>query len=190
MTTTITVQAADHPVLITHADAAAFRTERLEPHATTTVHIWQGKGLTICEDQPNAREILTAGLAPIQAQQETARPVAELGATLEAGEALAAKDLPAGAQRVALHQLREKVEHVEIVRPFCAPTLTIAVVRLVNGFTLVGKSACADPAAFDAEKGERFAVDDALRQLWPLEAYVLREKLDFEAKFGSIEKAA
>lgn len=52
--------------------------------------------------------------------------------------------------------------------------LTVCVLVLVNGFTVVGKSACASPENFDAELGRKIAKDDARRQIWPLAGYNLR----------------
>ena len=46
-----------------------------------------------------------------------------------------------------------------------------------NGFKVVGKSAPASPENFDPEKGRELAYEDAFRQLWPLEGYLLRERL-------------
>jgi hypothetical protein len=58
-----------------------------------------------------------------------------------------------------------------------AKLMTICILTMENGFTLIGKSAPASPENFDAEKGQRFAYEDAINQLWPLEGYALREKL-------------
>jgi len=55
--------------------------------------------------------------------------------------------------------------------------LTICVITLKNGFTLVGKSACASPENFDLEIGGKIARDDAREQIWALEGYLLRSKL-------------
>lgn len=55
--------------------------------------------------------------------------------------------------------------------------LTICVLVLANDFTVVGKSACADPAEFREEVGRRLAREDAVRQIWALEGYVLRNQL-------------
>lgn len=55
--------------------------------------------------------------------------------------------------------------------------LTICILVMRNGFTIIGKSAPASPENFDAEKGKRFAYEDAIKQLWPLEGYALRERL-------------
>lgn len=55
--------------------------------------------------------------------------------------------------------------------------LTICVLVLHNGFTIIGKSAPASPENFDAEKGKTFAKEDAIRQLWPLMGFALRDRL-------------
>lgn len=59
--------------------------------------------------------------------------------------------------------------------------LTICVIELQNGFTVLGSSACADPAKFDAEIGRRLARSDAVSKIWPLEGYLLKESLSLEA---------
>ena len=55
--------------------------------------------------------------------------------------------------------------------------LTICLLAVRNGFTIVGKSAPADAANFDPLLGRKLAYEDAVRQLWPLMRYALREKL-------------
>lgn len=55
--------------------------------------------------------------------------------------------------------------------------LTICLLVMRNGFVVIGKSAPAPPENYDAEKGRLFAFEDAIRQLWPLEGYSLRERL-------------
>jgi hypothetical protein len=55
--------------------------------------------------------------------------------------------------------------------------LTICILVMRNGFTVIGKSAPASPENFDAEKGKTFAYEDAIKQLWPLEGDALRERL-------------
>lgn len=55
--------------------------------------------------------------------------------------------------------------------------LTICILVMRNGFTVIGKSAPASPENFDPEKGKLFAYEDAIKQLWPLEGYALRERL-------------
>lgn len=55
--------------------------------------------------------------------------------------------------------------------------LTICVLVLKNGFTVIGKSACASPENFDAELGHKIARADARDQIWALEGYRLRSQL-------------
>lgn len=55
--------------------------------------------------------------------------------------------------------------------------LTICVLVLKNGFTVVGKSACASPENFNAEIGKDVAWRDAKEQIWPLEGYLLKQNL-------------
>lgn len=55
--------------------------------------------------------------------------------------------------------------------------LTICVLVLRNGFTVIGKSACASPENFDAEIGARIAREDAVDQIWALEGYLLKQHL-------------
>lgn len=62
----------------------------------------------------------------------------------------------------------------------CSPAhdlLTICILTTRSGFTIIGKSAPASPENFDAEKGRTFAREDAVRQLWPLMGYELRQRL-------------
>lgn len=55
--------------------------------------------------------------------------------------------------------------------------LTLAIVVLKNGFTIVGKAAPASPENFDAELGKKLAYEDAVRQIWPLMGFALRDRL-------------
>jgi hypothetical protein len=48
---------------------------------------------------------------------------------------------------------------------------------LKNGFTVIGKSAPASAANFNAELGKKLAYEDAIRQVWPLMGFSLRDRL-------------
>lgn len=65
--------------------------------------------------------------------------------------------------------VQEAVQPLEI--------LTLCLVVVSNGFTVVGKSAPASPDNFNKDLGEEFAYEDAVRQLWPLMGYALRDRL-------------
>jgi hypothetical protein len=55
--------------------------------------------------------------------------------------------------------------------------LSICLVVMRNGFTVVGKSAPASPENFNAEFGRKLAYEDCIRQLWPLMGFALRDQL-------------
>ncbi len=79
--------------------------------------------------------------------------------------------------RVTLDSIRDKIAHMEYVYPQTTKHMTVAIVTMANGFVVIGKSAPADPANFDEKLGRTFAEEDAIRQLWQLEGYLLREEL-------------
>jgi hypothetical protein len=55
--------------------------------------------------------------------------------------------------------------------------LSICLLVMRNGFTIIGKSAPASPANFDRDLGIKLAYEDAVRQVWPLMGYALRARL-------------
>lgn len=54
--------------------------------------------------------------------------------------------------------------------------LTICVVVMKNEFTVVGKSDPVEPENFDAKFGKKLAYENAVRQIWALQAYELAGK--------------
>ena len=81
------------------------------------------------------------------------------------------------AHRVSLNSMVKKIKEEEYIYPKAVPHMTICVMVMDNGYAVVGKSAPADPENFDEQAGRTFSREDAIRQLWPLEGYALREKL-------------
>lgn len=55
--------------------------------------------------------------------------------------------------------------------------LTFCVLRLRNGFTVTGESACASPENFNAEIGRKIARQNAVQKVWPLLGFRLRDQL-------------
>lgn len=55
--------------------------------------------------------------------------------------------------------------------------LTFCVLVLRNGFTVTGESACASPENFNADIGRRIARQNAVKKVWPLMGYALKERL-------------
>lgn len=56
-------------------------------------------------------------------------------------------------------------------------TFTACLLTLLNGYTVIGESACASPENFNAELGRKIARDNAKNKIWALEGYLLRDKL-------------
>ncbi len=79
--------------------------------------------------------------------------------------------------RVTLQHLESLITDKEFFNPHITPTSTVCVLKTKNGWTLVGHSAPADAGNFDAALGCQLAYEDALKKLWPLEGYLLRQQL-------------
>jgi hypothetical protein len=86
---------------------------------------------------------------------------------------------PVGTNLLTADQAKEMLQHAAGCPPIhpALPLLTFCILVLKNGFTVVGKSACASPENFDAELGKKIARQDAISQVWPLMGYALKEKL-------------
>jgi hypothetical protein len=86
--------------------------------------------------------------------------------------ALAASPSP---DRVTPEYLQSRIARADYFRP--TETLTICVITLDNGFTLTGESACADPANYREDIGQKIAYDMAERKIWPLLGFALKEAM-------------
>lgn len=60
---------------------------------------------------------------------------------------------------------------------FPGTTMTVCCLTLRNGYQVIGESAAASPANFDAEIGQKIARDNARNKIWALEGYRLRQQL-------------
>lgn len=76
---------------------------------------------------------------------------------------------------------REVVETLVERRPLpgghALGLLSICILVTKNGFTVIGKSAPASPENFNKALGEKLAREDAIRQLWPLMGYALKDRM-------------
>ena len=77
--------------------------------------------------------------------------------------------------RVSLEGMKKQVASVEYIYPKSIPHMTICIIVLKNGYALQGMSAPADPENFNEQLGQEYAYEDAMKKLWPLEAYVMRD---------------
>ena len=60
---------------------------------------------------------------------------------------------------------------------FPGTTVTVVILKLRNGFSVTGESACVSAAKFDADLGRKIARDNARDKIWALQGYLLRERL-------------
>ena len=78
------------------------------------------------------------------------------------------------APRVSLASMEAKIKFVNY---YNHDILTMCVLEMRNGFYVVGESAPASRDNYNAELGRKFAYENAIRQLWKLEGYSLRDRL-------------
>lgn len=91
----------------------------------------------------------------------------------ELNAALAASPSP---DRVTPEYLKSRVAKVEFHR-LAGGTMTLCILTVDNGFQLTGTSACADPANYKKDVGEKISYDNAERGLWPLLGFALKEAM-------------
>lgn len=83
------------------------------------------------------------------------------------------------APRVTLASMEAKIVYTNF---YNHDLLTMCVITMENGFHVVGESAPASRDNYDPELGRKFAYENAIRQLWKLEGYALRDRLFAEGK--------
>lgn len=71
-------------------------------------------------------------------------------------------------------------------QPVSLRLLTVCVMVLRNGYTVLGKSACADPDNYAKDIGRELARKDAIGQIWPLLGFELRSKLAIVERAGPL----
>jgi len=54
---------------------------------------------------------------------------------------------------------------------------TVCQLTLQNGYTVNGISACVDAANFNRDLGRKYSYENAVQAIWPLEGYLLAEKM-------------
>lgn len=86
--------------------------------------------------------------------------------------------------KVTVEQIKKRIINVYYTR-IPNTTVTICSLALENGFNVQGESACVSSADFDAEKGKQLAYNDAFNKIWPLEAYLLAERINMDKSLRS-----
>ena len=80
------------------------------------------------------------------------------------------------APRVTLDSIKASVKDIMYQR-IEGTTVTVCVLVLENGYSVIGHSACVSAENFDAELGEKVAHQRALDQCWPLFGFELASRL-------------
>lgn len=78
------------------------------------------------------------------------------------------------APRVTKEDVLEFIKREEFLY---TQTLTFCVLTLINGYTVTGESACASPANYNKEIGDRLAKDNAINKIWGCLGFGLKTKL-------------
>lgn len=78
------------------------------------------------------------------------------------------------APRVTETSIRDKIVSVQYITH---EVMTICIIGMRTGYNVVGTSSPISRANYKKDVGERIAYDNAFRQLWPLEGYLLGEQL-------------
>lgn len=92
-------------------------------------------------------------------------------------KAIASKPYP----KVTKEGIEQRISSVDyMVLP--NSTVTVCNLKLENGFSVRGESACVDPRNFDMEIGKQLAYRDGFSKLWALEGYLLAERRFQEGK--------
>lgn len=81
---------------------------------------------------------------------------------------------PRTGRRVTKAVIDQRIAEAKVdYHRFPGTNCVVCVITLANGWSLVGHSACVDPANFDEALGQRIAREKAINELWALEGYAL-----------------
>lgn len=82
--------------------------------------------------------------------------------------------------KVTKEAINAKITDVSFIH-LPGTTVTICSITLENGYSVRGESACVDPAGYVESVGRDLAYQNAFDKIWPLEGYLLAEKLHCKA---------
>jgi Phage protein (N4 Gp49/phage Sf6 gene 66) family len=95
---------------------------------------------------------------------------------LSTAEANALIPRSAAAPRVTEQDIKDRIARVHYLHDKdLFGTMTICTITMENGWRVAGTSACVSTDNYNKEIGDRIAYDNAFRQLWALEGYLLAE---------------
>jgi hypothetical protein len=146
----------------------------LDPTTDLNEHA-DGEGFVMTNDEGQAVWI------PAEIWHDTFRASAEQidqdavwKAVRDVVEPAESKPVPTG-PRVTLDGIMAKVKGEEFHK--IGDRLTLCILTLENGFVVTGESICVSAENYNEALGQKIAKDNALEKIWPLEGYLLRERL-------------
>ena len=80
--------------------------------------------------------------------------------------------------------------NTNVFHTYAGSTLTVCVLFLNSGSTVIGKSACIDPANYNEELGKTLAYRDAVQKLFELEGYTAMVIRALDAQHQSMADVA
>lgn len=83
--------------------------------------------------------------------------------------------------------IKQKIQGCDYIFPPSGKSC-VCELTLENGFTVRGESAVVDESHFNADVAKQIAYDSAFNKIWPLEGYLLQEKLYREGKTKNEDK--
>lgn len=83
------------------------------------------------------------------------------------------------APRVTEESIKAKISQVHYLQQ---GTTTICTILMQNGFKFIGHSTPASPDNYNSLVGQRYAYENAFKQIWSHEGYLLRERLHEQEK--------
>lgn len=81
--------------------------------------------------------------------------------------------------KVTIEDLTEMIAATEYFRSAANPLLTVCIITLNTGFSVVGKSACIAQETLDEQIGCDMAYEHAFDQLWDLQGFHLKSLMAY-----------
>ena len=79
--------------------------------------------------------------------------------------------------KITVDQIKSILDSAETQETIFWNKEVVVSYKLYNGFTIIGRGACVDPANFNIDIGRKVAREQAENKLWELEGYLLQNKM-------------
>jgi hypothetical protein len=95
----------------------------------------------------------------------------------------------ASGETIAKHSDFTDVKGKQVPFPPNLSVFTLCMIVMKNGYIVTGTSAPASIANYDQALGRKLAMDDAIRKIWPLMGFALRDVLHHDGQDQGVTKA-